>query len=112
MKLENVYLGGISIVTNKYMDENFPSIIRDVKLYKIAALFKTKVGKTSVYYDIETKEEYLSDENVGIGGKFRDRRYELIPFEDIVGKKYMSKRKILQIYKLSKKMDTFKNIIR
>ena len=37
MKLENVYLGGISIVTNKYVDENFPSIIRDVKLYKIAA---------------------------------------------------------------------------
>ena len=112
MKLENVYLGCISIVTNKYMDENFPSIVRDVKLYKIAILFKTKLEKNSIYHDIETKEEYLSDENVGIGGKFRDKRYELVPFEDIVGRKYMSKRKVLEIYKLSKRMDTFKNTIK
>ena len=51
MKLENIYLGGISIVTNKYIDEVCSDTVRDIKLYKIALLFKIKGGKNSIYED-------------------------------------------------------------
>lgn len=111
MKLENIYLGGISIVTNKYIDEVCSDTVRDIKLYKIALLFKIKGGKNSIYEDLETNEKYTSNENVEIGGKFRDKKYELISFEDIVERKYMSKKKVLQIYKLSKNMDRIKKRI-
>lgn len=111
MKLENIYLGGISIVTNKYIDEVCSDTVRDIKLYKIALLFKIKGGKNSIYEDLETNEKYTSNENVEIGGKFRDKKYELISFEDIVERKYMSKKKVLQIYKLSKNMDRIKKKI-
>lgn len=96
MNLNNVYLGSIFIITNKYKDEVHFCIARDIKFYKFAIILKYKYFNNIGYEDLKTGEFYYSSKLLDIGNKFVNEKCKLTPLSDIVGKKYMTKRKVLR----------------